>query len=337
MVDLRTTQPVEALKRTLRSERGVVLVTVVVAVAVLLTLVVSVSSLASGETRATPYWRDRTEARYVAESGLNHCLWKAEYERDELDLAQGTYPNDPPTFTSTSEDESRLEVSPGVIVYPLPAGSYYEVWYKPDPVDTTKAAVTVLARAGQQSFLLNAVIRQKNPPFDEGGDKTGDKTEENFVMPPDNDNISYIHVSDDPYTLPAGTYVVDWVRFDGNAPFYITDDTVIWVKESIVANGTGIVNPDGDESVPPAERYNLIFYMPPVEGATVTISGTTDWNAYVYAPTAKVKVTGDASVFGVLVGETVKTNKYIPTPEGALSIGYPPTVITQYVVDYWGG
>lgn len=322
---------------TLREERGVILIAVILAVAVLLVMVVSVSSLASGETRATPFWRDRDEAFYVSESGLNHCMWKMKYERDEITPREGVYPDDPPTFTSTSEDDTTVVID-GTPQNVLPAGSSYEVWVKTDPVDTTVAHVTVVGHVNGQSYLLKATLKQEDPPFEPNPDGTEryDEEEKTMNLPPDNDGIDYIHVTNEDVILPGGTYVVNWVRCDGHGNLIFTSDATVWVRESIFCQGNGVVNPGGAKDVPPEERITLIFYMPPLDGLNVTISGTTEFNAFIFAPTARIKVLGNASVYGDLVGESLKvqgSTQY--NPDGA-NIGFPETVQTDYEAVIWG-
>ncbi len=324
---------------TLGEERGFVLVTVVLAVAVLLVMVLTVSSVASGDSRATPFWRDRDEAFYVAESGLNHCMWKIKYERDEITPREANYPVDPPTFTSTSEDDT-LVVVDGATQNVLPAGSSYEVWVKTDPVDTTKAHVTVEGHVNGQSYVLKATLQQENPPFPDTSGNPITPEETNFNMPPDDDPTdNYMHItsSDSPKILDKPVYVIDRLWVEGGGVLIIRQDTTIWVRERIDVQGNAIVNPDGRQTIPADQRLNLVFYMPPTAGLTVTISGGGEFNAFVYAPTARIKIAGNSSVYGALVGDTLKVtgSSYVYSESGE-TIGFPDNVVANYEAIIWG-
>lgn len=319
----------------LGNQRGVIFIAVVLAVAVLLVLVVSVSALASGESRATPFWRDRGESLYVAESGLNHCLWKLKFDR--IQIVEHVYPNDPPSFTNSSEDETKITVD-GQIQDAISGASSYEVWVKTDEVDTAKCAVTVVGQVNGQNYVLKATLHQENTPFeDPEGDGLGSSDPETeLTLPPDTDGLTNITVRDTDVTLDGGTYVVDWVDCAGNGRLIFRGDAVVWVRNYIKCSGTGVVNPDGAPTVPIEERHTVVFYMPPVAGATVDITGNTEFNAFVYAPTARIKVTGNCDVYGCLVGESLRIHGSASFNEEGDDIGFPVSTVTDWETYVWG-
>jgi hypothetical protein len=319
------------------NQRGVIFIAVVLAVAVLLVLVVSVSALASGETRATPFWRDRGAALYVAESGLNHCLWKIKFEGAIIAPREGVYPSDPPTFTNSSEDETKITVD-GQVQDAISGVSSYEVWVKTNPLDTAERAVTVLAEVNDQTYLLKATLHQVNTPFeDPDGDGIGySDPDTTWSLPPDTDGVDNITLRDEPVILSGGTYVIDYLDAAGLGNLIFTGDAVVWVRNYIKCAGTGTINPDGGASVPPDERHTVVFYLPPVEGATVDIIGTTTFNAFIYAPTAKIKVSGTSEVYGCLVGESIKAQGATSYNSEGGGIGFPVGAVTDWSTTLWG-
>jgi hypothetical protein len=329
------------VRRSLAGEGGIVLVSVLLAVAALLVLTLSVSSLASGESRAAPFWRDRTEAFYVAESGLNHSLWKLEYNRasDALVNHQGVFPSDPPTFTSTSEPESKTLVNGQEVCVAMPAGSFYEVWVKYDPLDSAQAAVTIRGKVGDQSYLLKATVHQKDIPFEDPagngiGYLDGDTT---LVLPPDTDGIDHMTAAGSSVTsYPGGTYVVHTVETSGSGVLRFTSDAEVWIVgeagTSLKAAGTSVINPLGAQIVPENERVTVIFYV--VSPQTVDISGNPEVNAFIYAP--KIKCSGNPVIYGSLVGNEVKVKGSVTYNQQGTATGFPVTAITEWQLISWG-
>ena len=333
----------DPVRRALAGEGGFVLVSALLAVAVLLVLTLSVSSLASGESRAAPFWRDRTEAFYVAESGLNHAWWKLEYDRasDALVNHQGVFPSDPPTFTSTSEPESKTIVNGQEVSIAMPDGSFYEVWVKIDAVDTAKAAVTIRGKVGDQSYLLKATVHQKKTPFKDpdGDDGTGHQDPDTILrVPPDTDGYDHIITHGNEVAVyPGGTYVVDTVETYGTSTLKFTGDAEIWIigegKTSLKASGDTIINPLGaQEGIPEDQRVTVIFYV--VSPQTVDLSGDAQVNAFIYAP--KIKTTGNPVIYGALVGGEVKVAGSVTFDQQGEDIGFPVTAITEWELISWG-
>jgi hypothetical protein len=319
------------------NERGFVVIAVLLAVAVLLVVVVSVSAVASGESRATPFWRDRGEALYVAESGLNHCLWKLKFNRTTISLREGVYPTDPATFTSSSEPETKITVG-GQVQDAITGNSSYQVWVKTNALDSAECAVTVVGKVGAQSYVLKATLHQENIPFsDPNGDGIGNTSPDTvWNLPPDTDGIANITVRSQDVILSGGTYVVDFVDASSNGSLIFTGDAVVWVRQYIRCSGTGVINPDGAPTVPADQKHTVIFYMPPVAGATVDISGTTHFYGFVYAPTAKIKVAGNTDVYGCLVGESLKVQGSTTYNALGNNIGFPVSTETNWKTSVWG-
>lgn len=320
----------------LGDDRGVAFVVAVLSIAVLFVLVTGVSSLASGEARATPFWRDANEAFYVAESGLNHCLWKLKYEGTEIEANEGEYGVDPPTFTSESEDESQ-----GV----LPDGSSYSVWVKTDETDSTLKHVTILAVVNERSHLLKATVRQETQPFfDDDGDGTaeedeGDETQINF---PPLENLGVLHVTaGETKRIGPGSYLYDEVKIDGHGTLLLEGDTILYVRKKVKCSGNSTTNPIEEGQTEPT--YDLVIYIPPLteeDGVTkqsVTISGDAVFNGFIYAPDATCRITGNSEVYGMVVGETVKVKGATNYDESGQNIGWPASAEVNYLVESYGG
>ncbi len=323
------------LVRYIADEAGVVFLAAVLAVGVLFALVTSVSSLASGEAQATPYWQDKGEAFYTAESGLNHCLWKLTYEGDQIAGKEGQYGVDPPTFTSWSEDESA-----GV----LRAGTGYQVWVLSDATDPNCKYVTVLAEVNGRSHLLRATVRQSqgSPFYDEDGDGVAEAGDSGTVTYPNLPNLGVLHVTaNQKVRIGPGEFLYDAIRIEGRGELILDGQTTLWVRQSVKVEG------DSKTNVPPPgqERptYNLIIFIPPlteedgVKKQTVDISGNALFYGFIYAPGAKVQITGNSDVYGMVVGEEVTvTGSTTYDPEGE-NITWPASTKTDYIVESWDG
>jgi hypothetical protein len=317
------------IRRLLAGEGGIALVGVLLAVAVLSVLAASVSALASGESRATPFWRDRGEAFYVAESGLNHCLWKMKYDMANVTGVQGVYPNDPSTFTSDASE------STGV----MSAGKSYEVWVKLDAVDAAKATVTARGKANNRSYILKTTVHQKNTPFQKPNNEGVSEVDPTILLtpPPHTDPAEDWIILSNPVTKVAGTYVIRNLDSAGNGPLIFTGDAVVWVEGNFSCRGDGVINPDGDELVPAADRHTVVFYVVG-QGVTITLLGSTDFNAFIYAPFTSISVTGQADVFGGLAGSSVTISGSADStanPDGE-NIGFPPDSKVTWLVELWG-
>ena len=328
----------DAVRQALAGEGGFVLVSALLAVAVLLVLTLSVSSLASGESRAAPFWRDRSEAVYVAESGLEHSLWKLQYDGDSeaLQEHQGVFPTDPPTFTSTSEPESMVTVAGEEVLVTMPPGSFYEVWVKIDAVDTAKAAVTVRGRVNSESYLLKTTVHQTDIPFEDGeGTGIGYRDEDTVVYPPpDTDDYEDMIVAGkEKMEIPAGTYVIHDMKATGTGQLFFLGDAVVWVLGSGSAEGEGKINPLGGPGISVDERVTLVIYV--VSGVeTFAISGSAKVNAFIYAP--KIKCTGNPDIFGMLVADEIKIKGSVTYDPQGEDIGFPVSAITEWEVISWG-
>jgi len=315
--------------RLLAGERGIALVGVLLAVAVLSVLAASVSALASGESRATPFWRDRSEAFYVAESGLNHGLWKMKYDMANVTGVQGVYPNDPPTFTSSASE------SAGV----MSAGNFYEVWVELDAVDAAKAEVTVRGKANNQSYILKTTVHQKNTPFQKPNNEGVSEVDPTILLtpPPHTDPAEDWVIRSDDMIKAGGTYVIRDLDSAGCGSLIFTGDAVVWVEGNFSCRGNGTINPDGDALVPAADRHTVVFYVVG-QGVTITLLGSTHFYAFIYAPFTSIAVTGQAEVFGGLAGSSVSISGSADStanPDGE-NIGFPPDSEVTWLLELWG-
>jgi hypothetical protein len=321
----------------LGNDRGVAFVAAVLAVGVLFLLVTAATALTSGEARATTFWQDRSEAVYVAESGLNHTLWKIKYEAAEIEANYGVYGTDPPTFTSDAADESA-----GV----LPAGSSYEVWVWPHETDADARYVAVVGRVSKQAHLVRATIRQvptNSPFYDPNGDgqATPDPDNPQFISYPNLPNLGVLQVSANrTVRIGPGTFLYSGIDIAGGGQLILDGDTTLWVLQYVKMSGTSYINYDAP-GVP--SDHTLVIFIPPailIDGnptQTVTLTGTSHFNGFIYAPTATCKVTGSSDVYGMIVGETViaaGATTYNPEAE---NISWPSSVTIEYLIESYGG
>lgn len=102
--------------------------------------------------------------------------------------------------------------------------------------------------------------------------------------------------SQDNITLPGGTYLYSSINISGDAAVNFTGPAVLYVNGPISVTGKGMVTAQNLPS-------NLLIY---VQGmTTVSISGKGDFYSAIYAPDAAVTLSGDAALFGAVVGNTI--------------------------------
>lgn len=301
------------------------MVVALLVVALLAVLVGSAASLASGTNRSTPYWRDRGQSFYVAESGLNHCLWKLKYDGAAIAAAESVYPNGTPTFTSSNTTEGA-----GV----LAANNSYEVWVKAD-ADPLVKHITVAARSRDQGYVLKCAVRQEpGPPFQ-------NPLGEGVISPDPNDpvivgpEVSWLG----PLTVGAGqtlyigpgTVAYESVTLNNDAKLRLLGDTILWVRSFMDLKNSAICNVETD-------GFQLIIFIPPnsAYSQSITVRNSAVLNAFVYAPEASVSLKSGGTVNGMLVVKScdMKSNAhYSPTGEG---VPWPATSTVDWIVDESG-
>jgi hypothetical protein len=261
-----------------------------------------------------------------------------QYDMTTVAAAQGVYPNDPPTFTSDAA-EAKITVD-GQQVSAMPAGALYEVWVKVDAVDSAKAAVTVRGRANNQSYLLRSTVHQATTPAqnpNNQGVSTIDPT--TLLTPPPHTDPpeDWILSGMTPLQKAAGTYVIRNLYASGTANLIFDGDAVVWVEGNISCSGDGIINPDGAPAVPQAERHTVIFYVVG-EGVTITLMGSSEFNAFIYAPFTSISVQGSADVFGGLAGTSVTISGSATSTANPVGedLGFPVSAQTAWLLDLWG-
>lgn len=109
-------------------------------------------------------------------------------------------------------------------------------------------------------------------------------------------------------TMPGGTYFFSDLRFAGGAVLNVTGPTVIYVTGQFDLGGGTLVNTSGIPS-------NLRIYahphvLPNVPAPThseVIFNGGAGSALAVYAPEVDITISGNAEVFGALVGRAIKS------------------------------
>ena len=122
-------------------------------------------------------------------------------------------------------------------------------------------------------------------------------------------------------TVPGGTYWYDQIKITGNGRLNFTGPTELYLSGKLEVGGNGI----GTANNIPG---NLLVYGQGISsgipgGGDIRFTGNAAFYGAVYAPTAKVEIKGNGSVFGALVGEEVENvgNAAVHYDEALKSIG----------------
>jgi hypothetical protein len=101
--------------------------------------------------------------------------------------------------------------------------------------------------------------------------------------------------------LNAGTYVVNSISLSGNSDLQLASTPVlIYVKTSMDITGGTVTNPT-------LRAPNLVF-MVANTATSVKVSGGTESSFAVYAPDTNVQISGNADIFGAIVGKQVSNS-----------------------------
>ena len=101
--------------------------------------------------------------------------------------------------------------------------------------------------------------------------------------------------------LNAGTYVMKSISLSGNSDLQLASTPVlIYVTTSMDLSGGVVTNPT-------MRAPNLVF-MAPATNTSIKVSGGTDSSFAVYAPDTAVTISGNADLYGAIVGKTVSNS-----------------------------
>jgi len=310
------------LYRLVRNQRGAaLLVVVLLALAATLALAAAAAASSSGESRAVEYETSHDQAFYMAESGLNHAMWKLQYEGTTV--PDRVYPNDPPSFDSTEAE----------VAGDLPAGASYKVWVLTDSVDRSAKHVTVQGISAKQSYVLKATVRQVSKPFYDPT-STGVITsnpDDPAILGPDLPNQGWLKlVNNQTYTFNGGEFFFEGIDMTNNCTIRLTADTILWVRQSIKMTNNCIMNVLSD-------NHKLIIFMPEAGIAqSIKLVNNCQLNAFVYAPDASANLTNNCSATGLLIVDSINTVNgchYSPTGEGE---PWPASAIVKYELLSYG-
>ncbi len=318
---MRTSDRLVKGMRLLGNQGGFVFIVALIALATLFFAVTSLGTLASGQNKATPYWRDNSEAVYVAESGINHALWKLSKQPDLVVWSE--YPDGTPTLTSGDPE----------VQDSLPPNSSYQVWLKDNPANPNQCFATVLAKAGTGQHLLRMTL--KVPPLSEGA---GGTWIPHFNIPEEAVDLGeLLHTtSDATWDIQAEYYVVHDLdlgaqsqAFIGNGQEYV----YIFITGDMTVNAGAEVNMAGiDQTVP-----KLVFIMmneDDPDSQTVKIDGNSDGAYMVWSYGATVIMNKNAYVFGSIVGDYSNPNAIGPDPDPtADTVPWPKGTVPEWVPD----
>lgn len=103
--------------------------------------------------------------------------------------------------------------------------------------------------------------------------------------------------SGDPLTYPGGTYLFSSVSVGGTGSVSFTGPATVYVRGDVSVSSQGVVT-TGDK--PP----NLLFYVAGSD-SDVKISGGGKVYAGIYAPKSEVSLSGNAELFGAVIGKEI--------------------------------
>ena len=99
----------------------------------------------------------------------------------------------------------------------------------------------------------------------------------------------------------AGTYVINSISLSGNSDVQLASTPVlIYVKSSMDITGGTITNPT-------LRAPNLVFMVAPT-ATSVKVAGGTESAFAVYAPDTNIQISGNAAIYGALVGKQVSNS-----------------------------
>ncbi|HUT95072.1 MAG TPA: TadG family pilus assembly protein [Thermoguttaceae bacterium] len=99
------------------------------------------------------------------------------------------------------------------------------------------------------------------------------------------------------YDLPPGTYYLRNVTINGDSALNICGPTTIYVTGRLLRAGTSDVNNNSGLAA------NLQILS---TGGTIDVTSNTPFYGVIYAPQSRVTLSGDADLFGAVVGQTLK-------------------------------
>lgn len=307
------------IKGYLRNERGAAfLVIVIMTVMVILTVVVAASVASSGQSRETADIIQGNQAFYMAESGLNACMYQLETNPaaiPESVFGQGAASMD---SSALGDDVSRQ--------------GYY-VWVETDSADPTIKHVTAKGVSGTETYVLKATLKQSadNPFYNpEGTGSISPDPNDPTIVGPDLTNEGWIRlVNSKTYWLNGGEHLFEGIDMTNSCRIRLTEDTTIWLRQTIRMVNSCTINVETD-------GHKLVIFMPnAVTGKGINLVNNCLINAFIYAPEYSVHLTNNCSINGLLVCDNVDAvNNCHYDPSGE-DIPWPAgTKIKFEVVEY---
>ena len=117
-----------------------------------------------------------------------------------------------------------------------------------------------------------------------------------WVSPVDN-QMDFRLNAGDVYYMPTGTYYFRDMLLNGGAILHIAGDVTIYVTRDLTFNGGSFVITDASKA------ENLTINM---TGGVANITFGSPFFGVLYAPNTDVTISGDADVYGAVVGKTLK-------------------------------
>lgn len=321
------------VKKCLTGEKGFTMPAVIYTVVILSVLVTAVSTIALSTVRKSLLWNDKTEAFYLAESGINDAVYRI-YDMGGP-ISFKTYGIDPnPSYTNTD------------VFHDLGAGKDFAVWVARDVYGkykiSSKGSSNKISKVVEQEMELPSVFPQNS----NGGNyietnPAGTNYVSGYIPPVINVTMpaaTYVNYLGQPVLAP-GTYYFNSLNLDIGQTLIVRGPATIYVKDDIeLRNNAKIITNSGDvtfyvgDDVEFNNNNELIntnvivtFYIDddveisngnnfgngdPTQlliyaNGNVTIDNKLDFAGGICAPTGTVHIKNNGAISGALVGNTV--------------------------------
>ena len=127
------------------------------------------------------------------------------------------------------------------------------------------------------------------------GDVATNNDNGDLASPPYDSAIGEFRIENGSYSIPPGTYYLNTFTIGGNATVTVTGPTTIYVTDSVLITGGGLVN---DSQLP----KNLKILS---SGSSIRVAGNSTFYGVIYAPNADIEVAGASDFYGGAMGRSL--------------------------------
>lgn len=97
------------------------------------------------------------------------------------------------------------------------------------------------------------------------------------------------------YSIPPGDFYFNDLTLSGQSSLLISGTTRIYLTGNLSTSGGDLINSTQDPA-------NLRIFM---TGGTVKLNASVDWYGFLYAPNSEISLSGNADLFGAIVGDVI--------------------------------